>query len=140
MKAGIVALALVLASPAVAAESYGPVVTVKADETVDQAAARYRKAGKCAERWTTVGIFGGAALDIATTQHLQARGHGEMNPIYGKHASIGEQLVFNAATGAFRSWQMLRLQKRDPFAACKVAKIGAGIAFLPGLINLRLVF
>lgn len=139
-------LALALAATPAAAQSapvYGPALppdmpshfSVAADESVDQAVRRVYAKRKCAKTWALVGAIGGTALDIVTTQINQRDGYRELNPIYGKRASVGEMLLFRGAFGAFNYWRITRAAREDPAGACKAAKITAGAAFLPGLVN-----
>ena len=109
--------------------------TVEPTETVEQAQDRYTKQRKCAKRWALIGILGGTAADIVTTQINQADGFREVNPLYGKHASVGEQLIFHALTGGFNYWQITKASKKYPAQACKTAKISAGVSFIPGIVN-----
>lgn len=109
--------------------------TVEAHETTEQAQAKVEAKRRCAKRWALAGIVGGTALDIATTQWNQRDGYREVNPLYGKRATVGEQLAFHAVSGAFTYWRITRAAREDPAGACRTAKISAGAAFLPGLIN-----
>jgi hypothetical protein len=135
------ALALI-ATPALASP-YGPPkpfvypdkFTVQPTETAEQAQAKTEGQRRCAKRWALIGIVGGTAADIATTQINQRDGYRETNPLYGKRASIGEQLLFHGVTGAFSYWQLSKAARHDPARACRAAKISAGVAFLPGIIN-----
>ena len=133
-----------MASSTRAAPVYGPPApvqpsaasdrgTLQIDQTAQQAKAEGQR--RCAKRWALIGAIGGGALDLATTQANQAAGYRETNPLYGKHASVGEILLFKGATGAFTIWRLNRMARRDPAAACRAAKIYTGVSFLPGLAN-----
>ena len=145
MKKLIIAIAALSATPAFAG-TYGPPepkpfvmperFTVQANETVEQAQDKITKQRQCAKRWMLIGAIGGTALDIATTQINQADGYRESNPIYGKHASIGEQLLFNGLTSGWSYWRTMKAAKNNPYGACKTAKIYAGLKFIPGLANI----
>lgn len=125
--------------------AYGPIepkpfvyperFTVEPTETVEQAQAKVEKDRRCVKRWALIGIVGGTAADIVTTQINQRDGYSETNPIYGKRATVGEQLVFHGLTGVFNYWHLSRSARKYPAKACQAAKISAGAAFLPGLIN-----
>ena len=137
-----------------AAESFGPPAPVSAatppkrpfqwpdrftqqpDETLEQAQARVTRQRHCARDWWLVGTLGGTALDMVTTQANQKAGYRESNPLYGSHASLGEQLALHAASGAFSYWRIQRQARRFPAQACRTARIYAGAAFIPGLANL----
>jgi hypothetical protein len=144
LAAGLAAIALA-ASPAKAGEVYGPAepkpfvypdrFTVEAHETVEQAQAKVEAKRRCARNWMIAGVVGGTALDIVTTQINQRDGYREINPIYGKRASVGEMLLFRGAVGAWSYWRITRDAKRNPDRACKAAKLSAGVAFLPGVLN-----
>ena len=146
IRALILLLALI-ASPATGAPVYGPPApakafvypdrfTVQPDETLEQAQAKVEGQRRCAKRWALIGAVGGGALDIITTQVNQADGYREMNPVYGKRASLGEMLLFRGASGAFNVWHLTRSAKRNPTLACRTAKIYAGASFLPGVANI----
>lgn len=141
--------AVFLASPA-KAEVFGPKepktfvyptrFTVQPYETLDQAQDKITKQRQCAKRWMLIGTVGGSALDIVTTQINQKDGYREINPLYGKRASIGEQLLFNGITSGWSYYQVTRASKDNPYGACKTAKIYTGLKFIPGGVNLILRF
>lgn len=139
------AAATMAASPALAGAAYGPPepkpfvypdrFTVEAHETAEQAQAKVTAKRNCARNWTIAGIVAGTAADVATTQWNQRDGYRETNPLYGKRATIGEQLAFHAVSGAFTYWRIGRLARHNPAAACRAAKVTAGVALLPGVLN-----
>ena len=153
-KLGVMSLALVAvaltAASARAAEPFGPPepktkpfvypdrFTVEAHETTEQAQEKVEAKRRCAKRWALAGIVGGTAIDIATTQWNQSSGYRELNPVYGKHASVGEQLLFRGVSGAFTYWRISKQARHNPAAACRTAKISAGVAFLPGVFNISI--
>ena len=110
--------------------------TVEAHETTEQAQEKVEAKRRCAKRWALAGIVGGTALDIATTQWNQRDGYREINPLYGKRASVGEQLLFRSVSGAFTYWRISKQARKYPERACRDAKIVAAASFLPGAINL----
>ena len=146
IKYTIAALTLIT-SPAYAG-SYGPVdpkpfvyperFSIQPTETLEQAQAKITKQRQCAKRWMLIGAVGGSALDIATTQINQSSGYRETNPIYGKRASIGEQLLFNGLTSGWAYYQVMRAAKNNPYGACKTAKIYTGLKFIPGVANIAI--
>ena len=129
-------MSLLLAALASGAFVYPDRFTVASDETLEQAEAKVTRLRNCARTWSLVGAIGGTALDVVTTQSNQRAGYQESNPLYGKHASLGELLAFHAASGGFLYWRMHTLARHDPAAACRSAKWVAGVAFLPGIINI----
>lgn len=148
-KLTLAAIAACLSCPGIAlAGTYGPPepkpfvypdrFTVEAHETTEQAQAKVEAKRRCARNWVLAGIVGGTALDIATTQWNQSSGYREVNPLYGKHASVGEQLLFRGVSGAFTYWRISKQARHNPAAACRTAKISAGVAFLPGVFNISI--
>ena len=141
----IVLTLAMIASPATAG-TYGPVepkpfvyperFSIQPTETLEDAQAKITKQRQCAKRWMLIGAVGGSAMDIATTQINQSAGYGETNPIYGKRASIGEQLLFNGLTSGWAYYQVMRASKNNPYGACKTAKIYTGLKFIPGVANI----
>ncbi len=137
---------MIAAAILAAAPVYGPVepkpfeyperFTVQPHQTVEEAQEDVNKMRRCAKRWALVGAVGGGALDIATTQINQRDGYREANPLYGKKASIGEMLVYRGLSGGINYLTITRAARKDPAAACKLAKVSAGVAFLPGLVNI----
>lgn len=133
-------------SGAAKAETYGPTepkpwvmperFIVQPNQTVEEARAEIDAMRRCAKTYALVGAVGGGALDIATTQWNQSSGYREVNPLYGKHASVGEQLAFNVANGAFSYWQITKAAGKYPRDACRTAKIYAGLKMLPGVVNI----
>ena len=143
----IVLTLAMIASPATAG-TYGPVepkpfvypgrVSIQPTEPLEAAQAKIPKRRQCAKRWMLIGAVGGSAMDIATTQINQSAGYGETNPIYGKRASIGEQLLFNGLTSGWAYYQVMRASKNNPYGACKTAKIYTGLKFIPGVANIAI--
>ena len=143
----IVLTLAMIASPATAG-TYGPVepkpfvyperFSIQPTETLEDAQAKITKQRQCAKRWMLIGAVGGSAMDIATTQINQSAGYGETNPIYGKRASIGEQLLFNGLSSGWAYYQVMRASKNNPYGACKTAKIYTGLKFIPGVANIAI--
>ncbi len=144
--AGIALTTVATCSTAALASTYGPIepkpfvypdrFTVLPDETLEQAQAKITKQRNCAKKWMLIGAVGGTALDIVTTQINQSAGYRESNPIYGKHASVGEQLLFNGLTSGWAYWRTMKAAKNNPYGACKTAKIYTGLKFIPGVANI----
>lgn len=133
----LLTLAVLAATPAHAGDfTYPKAFTVQPTQTLEQAQAYYTGQRRCALRWAAAGIVAGTALDIATTQSNQRAGYREVNPLYGKHASVIEQLAFHAMVGGFEFWRMTKSAKDYPAEACHAAKVGAALQLLPGLINI----
>ena len=144
-KATILLGALLLAVPARAGEVYGPPepkpfvyperFTIAPEETLEQAQARVTRKRRCVVKYWLIGTVAGTAADVVTTQANQRKGFREVNPLYGKHASVGEQLLFHGLTSGFQYWHLTRSAVKYPEKACSAAKVYAGVSLLPGVIN-----
>ena len=139
------AAAIIFPADAFAGGAYGPPepkpfvmperFSIAPDETLEQAQARVTKKRRCVTKYWLIGTVAGTAADVVTTQANQRKGFREVNPLYGKHASVGEQLLFHGLTGGFQYWHLTRSAVKYPEKACSAAKVYAGVSLLPGIIN-----
>lgn len=139
------AAAIIFPADAFAGGVYGPEepkpfvmperFSVAPDETLEQAQARVTKKRRCVVKYWLIGTVAGTAADVVTTQANQRKGFREVNPLYGKHASVGEQLLFHGLTSGFQYWHLTRSAVKYPEKACSAAKVYAGVSLLPGAIN-----
>ena len=126
----LLALAALVATPAFAKEAYGPPddfvwprnFVQKADETTDQAKARYDHVRRDATRWEIAYQIANAA-DAATTLSCLSRNVcTEGNPLYGSHPNKAVLIGSKAAMGVVHWLVFAHMRGDDPFSARKMAQ------------------
>ena len=116
--------------------TYPKVFTVQPNESLEQAQQKVENKRRCAKTWTIAGIVASTALDAHTTDYNQKHGYKEINPIYGKKATIGEIILYHSLTGILHYANVSKRARDYPEKTCKGSKISAGIMMLPGVINM----
>lgn len=116
------------------------IFTVEPDQTIEQAAARYRALRQDATRWE-IAFQGLSALDAIQTCSFLASGKGrEANPVFGRNPSCAKVVGIKAGLGLVHWLLFTRLRRDDPAQARKAARISVFVQGAVVTANMRLMF